>query len=400
MRSRLRPMKLDARERARRRVEARWQLAPPTSTIAKSSRSVAIGMACALALFQSPPACTSPLWAVIDNGSLHESLDGGETWLLQSTLPATDVTSLAFGVDFDAIAAFAATASGSVYAGGPGAWGLVNSVASPDVVAMAVRGNCSIILLAASGTTWVDFSATHNLDGESWVSLTSWPGQSARLFAVSQSGQVAASADGGRTWQGVPGPGTDNAVEIVASNAGLYVLTGTGGVWRSTNASASWDSIASVGGNDLVSLVAEAGGLYACTRSGSVAASLDGVGWNWVGTVGSGNVVCLASFDLPTTIWEYPPPVEMWVGKPWPNPIFRGRGGVTFPVWTPESGTVSVTVFDVRGRRLASLGEHRVVPGVNFLRWIPSDTPRGVFYVRFVVAGGREQTVPLTIGAE
>ena len=73
------------------------------------------------------------------------------------------------------------------------------------------------------------------------------------------------------------------------------------------------------------------------------------------------------------------PPAGLWLGAPRPNP---GRGLVVVPYSLREAGTVSLEIYDVLGRRVATLvrgprsggihvavwDAHQVAPGIHLLR--------------------------------
>jgi hypothetical protein len=64
---------------------------------------------------------------------------------------------------------------------------------------------------------------------------------------------------------------------------------------------------------------------------------------------------------------------------PYPNP-FNGSIGMSFNIFNP--GKVSVIIYDLLGRRVATLvdNEHRDL-GIHLLRWTPGQSPSGVYFV-------------------
>jgi hypothetical protein len=63
----------------------------------------------------------------------------------------------------------------------------------------------------------------------------------------------------------------------------------------------------------------------------------------------------------------------------------------------PVSGPVTAEIFDVRGRRVASLHEGPLAAGVHQLLWRPEPAPAsGVYFLR-VSAAGEIRSLKLTI---
>jgi hypothetical protein len=85
------------------------------------------------------------------------------------------------------------------------------------------------------------------------------------------------------------------------------------------------------------------------------------------------------------------------LGEPFPNPT---TGAVSFTIDLPVGGPVTVSVFDVTGRRIASVLDGDVGPGRHALRWDPAGTSlrlSGGLYVLRVAAGGRVESRRIVI---
>jgi hypothetical protein len=80
------------------------------------------------------------------------------------------------------------------------------------------------------------------------------------------------------------------------------------------------------------------------------------------------------------------PPTELRLLPGYPNP-FRERATVAFAL--PEAGHVQVAVYDVLGRRVATLADRRFAAGLQELTWRPQGLSSGVYFVRLEAAGRR-----------
>jgi hypothetical protein len=193
--------------------------------------------------------------------------------------------------------------------------------------------------------------------------------------------QIAASADGGQTYEvvygfGVP-VGTKNWIVAVPGGKNpevgvLVVVQHDGSVWRSDDAAASWRQIGQVpvGSPPRMDdvLMGPDERLYAgTTRSG------DAEGWVWRTT---GPVVTAGAPGPPTqtgTVLEVAP-----------NPF---RGGAEVALTLRELSRVRVVVHDVLGREVAVLHEGAMATGAHALALDGARLPAGVYIVR-VTAGG------------
>jgi len=78
----------------------------------------------------------------------------------------------------------------------------------------------------------------------------------------------------------------------------------------------------------------------------------------------------------------------------YPNPF---NPTTTVSILVPESGPVSAEIFDVLGRRVATLHEGPLSAGVHQLLWQPEDAPAsGVYFLR-VVAAHETRSLKLTV---
>jgi hypothetical protein len=82
-----------------------------------------------------------------------------------------------------------------------------------------------------------------------------------------------------------------------------------------------------------------------------------------------------------------PPPATAWLGHGLPNP-FTNLTEITYAL--PTAGRVELDVYDVQGRKVASLVDRREGAGIHLVRWDGRDDagarqPAGVYFARMVV---------------
>ena len=84
--------------------------------------------------------------------------------------------------------------------------------------------------------------------------------------------------------------------------------------------------------------------------------------------------------------WPSGVPTRFALARLWPNPA-RGTAQLEFAI--PRAGRLRVDLFDLAGRRLGTLADRAVEPGIHRVAW--SDAPAtsaGVYFVRARLAGG------------
>lgn len=351
-------------------------------------RILKVACAVALAAAALPPGVrATTLYGLVDTGELFTSTDFGLSWNVLSTLPVRDAVGLLRGASGNEL--HLVSRSGSVYLSGDGgtSWSAVGVVPAPDVVAMdvALDPQNALLALTATGTLWAStdggtsFAGAAALPAPDHVSLTH--DAAGNLYALTRTGTVRESTDHGSTWTAKGVLPVSDAVDVVAFGTDLLVLTGAGDVWRSQDAGATWSATATLSQVHMSGMLLGAPGrLYAATREGEVALSADGISWVWVGTINQLNVVALAT-DLPPTGVEVTPPTPggLRLSVPWPNPT---RGGSSFEIVLPSPDTVTLVLYDVRGRRIAERGKQVLEEGVHVLRWDPGVRASGAYWVR------------------
>jgi len=342
------------------------------------------------------------LFAILDTGELYVSSTGGASWAAQGTLPVRDAVGLAAGATSSDL--FMVTRSGSVYRStdAGSSWTGVGAITASDVAGFAIGPFGAVLALTRSGSLYsssnqgASFTAVAALAASDWVSLARGP--LGRLYALAATGQVAESKDQGSTWSTAGVLTVSNAVAIRRLGNDLYVLTKTGEVYRSINYGAGWTPVGALISSSMGALVDMGGSLVAAAREGEVATSTNGAAWSWVGAINQLSVIALAT-DTPmvTGVAEESTAPRFLARAPFPNPS-SGAAGATFSFSLPGADRVSVSLYDVQGRRAASRPEE-VFAGVDqhAFRWAPQGLAAGTYFVRYTTASGRAAETRWTV---
>ena len=88
---------------------------------------------------------------------------------------------------------------------------------------------------------------------------------------------------------------------------------------------------------------------------------------------------CILSIDIPIIPQDY-------IISSYPNP-FNPVVTVSFAI--PELGFVSIGVFDVRGRKLATLANQNYQPGNYRVNWNASANATGVYFISLMISNTR-----------
>lgn len=171
----------------------------------------------------------------------------------------------------------------------------------------------------------------------------------------------------GHKW--VPVAGILETLDIYAlSEVGAYLYAGTSaGVFRSTDHGASWEG-ANIGlpdnavvtaltmsPDDYLILGLESGGLYRTTEAVAVSEEA-----------------------------EPPSTASLTFASPYPNP-FANSTAFSFELNT--ASLVSIYVYDVLGRKVATVAEGPYAAGTHRVMWSPADLPNGLYIARLEANG-------------
>ncbi|MEZ4386924.1 MAG: FlgD immunoglobulin-like domain containing protein [Candidatus Krumholzibacteriia bacterium] len=150
---------------------------------------------------------------------------------------------------------------------------------------------CLAALIAALGARADTFTWGHPLPAANPVNAVAFA-DDAHGWAVGMAGVVLRTADGGDTWDLVPGTWTvlPDLLDVLAVDASVVVAVGGGaGVYRSGDGGLTWTAVAVPHQERLNDLALVAGRLIAVGDGGVVLASADqGLGWTALGSPGDG----------------------------------------------------------------------------------------------------------------
>ncbi len=362
------------------------------------------------------------LIAATEQNGMFRSEDGGTNWN-PSDLQVIDVLSI--GVRGDQV--FAGSTFGKLYRSdddgrtwiridrGPGdAW-----VAEP---VSSIVATSEVIYAGSVG----DGVLRSDDGGESWQS-GGLPGEGVLAMATDESGTVYAgtidglfrSADRGTTWAGMNTGLSNLFVRAVFFDRDGTLRVGTAsGVFRLPPGSATWEADG-LEGTTVTAIVRGANGaLYASTYGSGVfertddtpewkeltdgLTNLQVLSVEYATGIHSGDAL-LASTDGDGVFIMALPAVGV-VGRPevtgpielhpnYPNPLRRSTT-ITFSL--PTSAEVTLRVFDLLGREVASLHSGRLPPGIHTRVWDANNAAAGLYLYTLSVAGLRK-TRPMSL---
>ncbi len=205
-------------------------------------------------------------------------------------------------------------------------------------------------------------------------------------------------------WVQTNGPCSGSVYALAGSGTNLLAGTAFGGVFLLTNNGTSWSAIDSGLTNSTVyALAVSATNLFAGTYSGVFLSSNSGTSWTEVNTGMKDTVLSLAVIGTNLFagtyggwVWRRPlsemiTSVEMLsaaihthfsLAQNYPNP-FNPSTSIKFEI--PQSGFVSITVFNLLGEKVASLVSERLNAGKYITKWNASISASGVYFYRLQV---------------
>lgn len=224
--------------------------------------------------------------------------------------------------------------------------------------------------------------------------------------------EVYRSSDGGASWMG---QGGDGVWDLAVTPTGTIVGVGSGGHYRSVDDGLTWEQTDDTGG---FALTAAPNGGLAAVRDPEffyirdVYYSVDeGLSWAQVSTdlrastlatdaesymyTGTGGQGVFRSATPLTVNHEGDPDVPRGEGlaASFPNPAVAS---VRIPFALSEAGSITLTVHDILGRRVATLAEDAFSAGRHTVTWNMAGVASGVYIVR-LQAGGQTSTQRVTV---
>ncbi len=186
-------------------------------------------------------------------------------------------------------------------------------------------------------------------------------------FAVGTTGTILITSDGGGSWVKRPSP-TFEALYAASTIDGVHVLAvgSAGAVIVSSNSGFSW------------------GGATTGTTQSLYAAQFTDVDRGTI--VGNSGVVLRTPLAIATAIprltTESQLPNQFVLNQNYPNP-FNGTTTISYQV--PALGEVSLRVYDLLGREVATLVHGVEPPGTYVVRWNSNSSASGVYFYRLMI---------------
>jgi photosystem II stability/assembly factor-like uncharacterized protein len=243
----------------------------------------------------------------------------------------------------------------------------INGLSNLAVHALLVAGN-----RVFAGTDGGVFLSTNN--GANWSLPATSPGnlrslatRGSDIFAAANGTGVFKSTDNGDTWFAANGGLTNTSVRvIISSGINLFAGTNGGGVYLSTNSGTSWSQInAGLDSLSILSLTSNSTTLYAGAQTGGV----------WTRPLSQ---VVAVDESGPAT------PTSFSLKQNYPNP-FNPTTTLSFAI--PSSSFVTLKVFDVLGREVATLVNETKAAGIHFVDWNAVGHPSGLYFYRLSANG-------------
>ncbi len=334
-----------------------------------------------LGIFLSTNNCES--WSIPDSGLLTSTITSmafsGKN-IFAGILPTTSyITTPPYIVQVPG-GVFLSTNNGAT-------WSVVDSgltdTSSTNVSALAAVGNTivagttdnsGIFRSTNSGTTWT--SANTGLftvvgDSTQYIQIHALTTIGSKIFAGTDQG-VFLSTNDGVSWSSASTGIPLNEFQqfpavgcLVAAGTNLFAgMNGEvpGGVYLSTNSGASWTwTDSGAVGIHVTSLVVSGNYIYAVSETGLWKRSLSNMG---VAAVAERNAGAPKAFAL---------------GQNYPNP-FNPTTNISFTL--PEQSFVSLKVYDIVGREVATLVNGEQTPGYKSVTWNASNVPSGMYFYR------------------
>jgi ligand-binding sensor domain-containing protein len=242
----------------------------------------------------------------------------------------------------------------------------VNALASSGTNLFAGTGGSGVFLSTNSGTNW---SAVNS--GLTSYTVFDLALSGTDLFAETDDG-VFVSTNEGASWTAInTGSSYGIVFGLAASGTNLFAEIG-GGVFLSTNSGASWDAVG-ITNTTAYSLAISGGDLFVGTSRGVYRRAVSE----------------MTPVRGPTT----DTPTHFALDQNYPNP-FNPSTTIRFDI--PSRLFVTLKVFDILGREVASLVSEQLSTGHHSRVWKAADMPSGMYFYR-LQAGSFAETKKLLL---
>ncbi|MGA2624391.1 MAG: T9SS type A sorting domain-containing protein [Bacteroidota bacterium] len=345
-----------------------------------------------------------------DRGFSWQTADSGltNTYTVYSCL-VLDSTTILVGTAFQGV--FRSTDDGAT-------WKAVNTGLTNHGVYSLARSDSNIFAATGAGV----FRSTDK--GTSWqrsgltsgfiacLAVSAKRADTSSILAGTGTGGVFRSTNNGSSWKSINTGLTNNTIwSIAIVDSNIFIGTGTSGIFLTTDNGASWNAVNTGLGNLNVQSFACVGkNIFAGTYGGGVFLSGDnGANWlsvndglgNWnVNVLGlnsgiiyagiyGGGVWARALHELVGVFHQSSSqsPLRFSLKQNYPNPF---NPNTNFEFRIANFGFVSLKVYDMLGREVATLVNEVKQPGEYAVRWNAEGIASGVYFYRLTAGSCRE----------
>jgi M6 family metalloprotease-like protein len=302
------------------------------------------------------------------NGTILRTTNGGETWSSQSSGTTDNLFSVSV---FDVNTATAVTGTGTILHTTDN-WATCTS--QPSGTTNGLRG---LSFTDANRGTAVGFNGTilrTTNGGEMWTSQTS--GTTNNLYgvcftdantgtAVGLNGTILRTTNGGDTWTSQTSGRTNNLYSVSFTDANTGTAVGLNGtILRTTNGGETWTSQSS----GITKY------LYGVSFTGANTGTAVGGGGTILCTT-TGGVTWAEDKDKKTD----DVPTRYTLSQNYPNP-FNPTTVIEYQI--PNQSFVTLKIFDLLGREVATLVNERKDAGTYSVQWNASGFSSGIYFYR------------------
>jgi len=369
------------------------------------------------------------LFAAVDSAGVFVSTDNGTNWTtVNSGLTnlyvwalVTDGTNLLAGTNGDGVFISANNGTNWTQDGFSGDFIHCLTVSGSNVFAGYVNG---VYRSNDSRTSWTPFNTGLTSKDVTCFAVSPNGTGGTNLFAGTfvygtSAGGVFLSTDDGSNWTKVSTGLTNlNIWALAASNKNLFAGTYKGGIFLSTDNGTNWTAVnTGLTNTDIYCFAVSGTNLFAGTHGSGVFLSTDnGTSWTQVNTglppntvvyslgingtnllagVGSSGVWRRPLSDMITGVENLKSelPKEFSLQQNYPNP-FNPSTNISFTL--PSKSFVSLKVFDLIGREVATIVSEEMSAGSYARTWNASAFSSGVYFYR-LTAGTFVQTHKLCL---
>jgi photosystem II stability/assembly factor-like uncharacterized protein len=356
-------------------------------------------------------------------GGISFSTDNGDTWVpCNSGLSDLEIN----GMSLVGSHVFAGANGGTFYSSNNGAsWTQSNQppyLGMKSIISKGTNlfgiGNGDVYISTNNGSNWTDVSAGlpryHNSSGTYHFGISSLATIDSILFAGTLGGGVYMSTDNGTHWDTTNSRLAFSSVYSLATrSANIYAGT-IKGVFRSTNNGTSWSSIGLT--NVVINcFVLYSQNIFVATTSGIFLSKNDSSNWTEidsglinkdVNTLAIGGAY-LYNGTMGYGVWRRPLsemitevkngikqfPSRFVLEQNYPNP-FNPSSTISFSL--PSKSFVSLKVFDIVGREVATIVSEELSAGNHTRQWNAANMSSGIYFYR-LQAGSFTETKKLVL---